>query len=268
MIRIENLAFGHGRRQVGRVERLDIHPGQVTVILGPNGVGKTTLFRTLLGLQEPLGGTVLIDDADLARHSRRERARSIAYVPQAHVSAFAFAVIDVVLMGRAPRLRAFEAPGRRDREAAQAALETLGAAALASRSYTEISGGERQLVLIARALAQETPYLVLDEPTSSLDYGNQHRMLGLISALARGGKGVILSTHQPDHALRIADQVVLIVSGDEIVVGAPDHVITVERLKAAYGLDVAIETTSNTGQSVIVPSAYADRRQTAGLDGV
>lgn len=267
MISVADLSFGHGRRQVGRLDRLDIPAGKVTVILGPNGVGKTTLFRTLLGLQKALAGTILVDGADLARRSRREIARTVAYVPQAHSAAFAFAVMDVVLMGRASRLPVFDAPGRQDREAARAALDALGVASLAHRPYTEISGGERQLVLIARALAQETPYLVLDEPTSSLDYGNQYRMLDLISGLARDGKGVILSTHQPDHALRIADQVVLMVTGDRIVTGPPAEVLVPERLKAAYGLEVAIRPLSDLGQDVIVPLGHPRRPWQAAASG-
>lgn len=259
MIRIDALCFGHGRRQVGRLDRLDIPTGSVSVILGPNGVGKTTLFRTLLGLQQPLAGTVSIDGIDLVRRSRQEIAQAIAYVPQAHAAAFAFTVIDMVLMGRAARLATYQAPGRLDYEAANAAIDTLGIAALTNRPYTEISGGERQLALIARALAQQTAYLVLDEPTSSLDYGNKYRMLDLVSALARAGKGIILSTHQPDHALRIADQVVLMTSGHDIAVGTPAEVLTPGRLKAAYGVDVAIKTLSEIGRDVIIPLGYAGR---------
>lgn len=259
MIGIENLTFGHGRKPVGRLDHLDIHPGKVTVILGPNGVGKTTLFRTLLGLQKPLSGRMLIDAADLARCTRREIARTIAYVPQAHAAAFAFTVMDLVLMGRASRLGAFEGPGHYDHMVAQTALELLGVASLAGRPYTEISGGERQLATIARALVQETPYLVLDEPTSSLDYGNQYRMLDLITGLAQKGKGVILSTHQPDHALRVADEVVLMVSGHDIEIGPPRSVLTPDRLRAAYGLDVAIRNLADLGRDVIVPLGHPNR---------
>ena len=256
MIRIENLGFGHGRRVVGNLSSLEVRTGQLTVILGPNGVGKTTLFRTMLGLQKPLSGHVFIDRIDLALLSRQEIAQQVAYVPQGNNSVFSFTVLDVVLMARAPRLAAFAAPGRHDRDVAMAALESTGIAPLADRLFTEISGGERQLTLIARALAQETDYLVLDEPTASLDYGNQYRILDLISGLARTGKGVILSTHQPDHALRVGDQMVLMVTGDDVRIGAPVEVLTPERLKAAYGLDVVIKTLPEIGLDVIIPLGH------------
>lgn len=256
MMRVENLGFGHGNRLVGTLPSLEVHPRQLTVILGPNGVGKTTLFRTMLGLQPALSGYVFIDRVDLVLSSRQEIARQVAYVPQGNSIVFSFRVLDVVLMARAPRLPAFAAPGRQDRAAAMAALEAVGIGHLAGRLYSEVSGGERQLALIARALAQETVYLVLDEPTASLDYGNQYRVLDLIADLARRGKGVILSTHQPDHALRLADQVVLMMPGGGIEIGAPGRVLTSERLKATYGLDVAIRNVPDIGRDVIIPLGY------------
>src|SRR5690606_3405219 len=177
MIRLDDLAFGHSRVAIGSKMSLSVHAGEVLAVLGPNGVGKTTLFRTILGLQRPLAGRVLVDGTDLAQCSRSEIASKIAYVPQAHGTLFPFRALDIVVMGRASRLTAFQQPGRRDRDLAFEAMARLGIQSLAHRPYTEISGGERQLVLIARALAQEASFLVLDEPTASLDYGHQLQVL-------------------------------------------------------------------------------------------
>jgi iron complex transport system ATP-binding protein len=157
---------------VGRGVSLAVGPGETLCLLGPNGSGKTTLFRALLGLLPAQGGRVRVGGDDLDRLSRREIANRMAYVPQAHAPPFPFAARDIVLMGRTARMGAFAAPGRADRAATDAAMERLGIGALADADYSRLSGGQRQLVLVARALAQEAPLLVMDEPTASLDFGN------------------------------------------------------------------------------------------------
>ena len=153
-------------------------------LLGPNGCGKTTLFKTMLGLLPPQGGGVWLDGQPLERLGRAAIARRVAYVPQAHAAHFPYAVLDMVVMGRTAHLGPFARPGPRDYAAASQALATLGIGALADADYTRISGGQRQLALIARALAQAAPLLVMDEPTASLDFGNQALVLRQIRALA------------------------------------------------------------------------------------
>ena len=249
----QDLAIGYRRRLVARDIALTLSAGEVLCLLGPNGAGKTTLFRTLLGLQPPLGGAVLIDGRPLAGLKPAEIARTMAYVPQAHVTEFSFTVLDVVLMGRTARLGPFASPGPADERVAHDKLAGLGIADLAGQDYTRISGGQRQLSLIARALAQETPILVLDEPTASLDFGNQTMVLGRIRELAAAGYGIVLSTHDPDHALLIATRVAVIADGGLRAVGTPQEVVTAEILSAIYNTDVRVEETES-GRRVCVPA--------------
>jgi iron complex transport system ATP-binding protein len=248
-----DLAIGYRGHLVGRDIALTLTPGEILCLLGPNGAGKTTLFRTLLGLQPPLGGSVLIDGMPLAGLPPAEIARRLAYVPQAHVTEFSFSVLDVVLMGRTARLKPFASPGAHDERIARQKLETLGIAELASHDYTRISGGQRQLALIARALAQEAPILVLDEPTASLDFGNQALVLARIRDLASHGFGIVLSTHDPDHALMVATRVAVIADGGLRAIGPPAEVVTAEMLSAIYRTEVLVEQTPS-GHRVCVPA--------------
>ena len=253
MLKVESLAFGFPGRTIGRDISFSLASGPAMCVLGPNGGGKTTLFRTLLGLQPALGGSVLIDGMPLAGLPPAEIARRLAYVPQAHVTEFSFTVLDVVLMGRTARLKAFATPGPADERIARDKLETLGIGELASHDYTRISGGQRQLVLIARALAQEAPILVLDEPTASLDFGNQALVLARIRDLAGHGFGIVLSTHDPDHALMVATRVAIIADGGLRAIGPPDEVITANMLSAVYRTEVLVEATPS-GRRVCVPA--------------
>ena len=251
----EGLAIGHGGVPLGRDLALSVGPGEILCLLGPNGCGKTTLFRTLLGLLPPLGGEVRLGDRPIAALRRAEIARRISYVPQAHAPPFPFEALEVVLMGRTARLGAFGQPGRADRDAAQAALDRLGIGALAGRDYSQLSGGQRQLVLIARALAQEAPLIVMDEPTASLDFGNQAQVLTEIAGLVHGagGQGVILSTHDPDQALALGARVALMQDGRIRAEGAAEAVLTGPALSAVYGVPVTVETTA-TGRRVCLPT--------------
>jgi iron complex transport system ATP-binding protein len=249
----QGLAFGYPGRPVGHDVDLAVGPGDVLCLLGPNGAGKTTLFRTLLGLLPVQGGTVRIDGMPLARMSYREIARRIAYIPQAHTPPFPYAVRDVVMMGRTAHLGPFESPGRPDHEAAGHALDLLGIADLADEDYTLISGGQRQLTLIARALAQETPLLVMDEPTASLDFGNQALVMRQVRRLSAQGFGLVLSTHNPDHAFACATRVALLHGGTVVVEGTPADALTPDRLGQVYGIAVTIERLAD-GRTVCAPA--------------
>lgn len=253
MLAVENLCFGFPGRTVGREVGFVLADGEVLCVLGPNGSGKTTLFRTLLGLLAPQAGAIALDGAPLARLPRDAIARRIGYVPQAHAGYFAYSVREMVLMGRTAHLGAFGAPGLQDRARADSALEMLGIAALAERPFTEISGGERQLTLIARALAQEAGLLVMDEPTASLDFGNQVRVLERIRQLAAHGISVLFSTHDPDHAFLCAQRALLIADGRALALGPPREVIRSDTLARLYGVSVNIVETAG-GAHTCVPS--------------
>lgn len=248
-----DLAIGYGGRALIAGIDLAVEPGGILCVLGPNGAGKTTLFRTLLGLMPAVGGAILVDGQPLSRLPRAELARHLSHVPQAHSAVFSFTVLDIVLMGRTAHLGPFTSPGPRDREAALNALRALGIADLADALYTAISGGQRQLVLIARALAQDTRYVVMDEPTASLDFGNQVLVLKTIRALARErGKGVVLSTHDPDHVLAVADRAAVLGEGRVLACGTPAEVVTAERLSSVYSVPIDVET-ATSGARICVP---------------
>jgi iron complex transport system ATP-binding protein len=235
-----DLEYGYRGRVVGSGIDLALAAGEVTCLLGPNGSGKTTLLKTLLGLLPPLAGRVTLDGRDLHQWPARERARRLAYVPQATASDFEFTVLEVVQMGRTAHRGAFSAPGRRDREASVAALERLGIGALAERPLGAVSGGERQLALIARALATEAPVVVLDEPTASLDFGNQSRVLGEILRLRAAHIAIVLCTHDPDHAFRVASRALLLRKGKLLAHGEVGEILVAQNLSRLYGVTVHV----------------------------
>jgi iron complex transport system ATP-binding protein len=252
------LDFGFPGHTVGRGLSCALDAGEVVCLLGPNGSGKSTLMRTLLGLQARLGGEVALEGRDLASWSAAERARRLAWVPQAADSYFDFSLREMVEMGRTAHRGVFAGPGAKDREIAGSVLERLGISALADRPVHAVSGGERQLALIARALATEAGYLVMDEPTANLDYGNQARVLEEIARLKEAGIGVLVSTHHPEHAFRIADRVLLLARGALVARGPTQATLTSEALSALYGRPIEVATVTLAGggsHRVCVPAS-------------
>lgn len=238
-IETSGLAIGYPQKPVGRDITLRLAEGEILCLLGPNGSGKSTLLKTLLGLLPARAGQVRVLGRPLAEWPRRELARRLGYVPQAHSGEFPFTVEEIVLMGRSSHLSRYAVPGPHDRQVAHECLATLGIEALAQEPFTQISGGERQLALIARALAQQPSILIMDEPTASLDFGNQLRVLEKIRKLKQEGLAILLCTHQPEHAARLADRVALFRDGALHATGAPQALLTAPRLAWLYGLEEA-----------------------------
>ncbi|NGM83877.1 ABC transporter ATP-binding protein [Paenibacillus sp. 7124] len=248
-IRAENLAFQykHGRPVFSDISFEAASP-DIVCILGPNGTGKSTLLKCLVNQHNPTKGQVYYDDKPVHSYSARQLAARIAYIPQSHAPAFPFSVLDVVTMGRTAHFRYLGAPGKKDRMIALENLHFLGIDRLADKQYTEISGGERQLVMIAAALTQEPQILLLDEPTSHLDFGNQFRFLQIVKTLKHKGIGIIMTSHFPDHALEVADYTAVMNHGGLVHFGKPNAVVTESNMEKLYDIPVKMIEVSGNGR--------------------
>jgi len=226
---------------------------EVLCILGPNGIGKSTLIRCLANLNPLCAGSIRLHDRDVRSLNHRDVAKIVGYVPQAHEIVFPFPVREFVLMGRAPHLELFSSPGKDDFAKADEAIDLVGIRKIADKPVNEISGGEYQLAMIARALAQEPEVLLLDEPTSHLDFGNQIRVLEIIDRLASNGLSVIMSSHFPDHAFLTSNNVAIMQHGSFMAYGLAEDVVTEENLKQTYGVEVSITYSHDVERQVCVP---------------
>jgi iron complex transport system ATP-binding protein len=255
---IESLTFRYPSRvetvRVFEDVSLALVPGEVLVLLGPNGTGKSTLLKCMAGLLRPQQGRILLDGVDLATLKPSRLARRVGYVPQSNMSTFPFKVREVVVMGRAPHLNTLESPSTEDVAVATQMMEETGITHLAERSCHQISAGEWQLVLIARALTQQPDVLLFDEPTAHLDIGNQVRILDSIRRLSRRGFTIVMASHVPDHAFMAGDRVAILKDRRLMALGRPDDVITPETLCRAYGVDVRVaDLHAEVGRRVCVP---------------
>ncbi len=234
-LQVKDLHAGYGKTEIVHGVSFEAKKGEFTCIIGGNGCGKTTMLKSILGLLKPMSGSVLVDGKNTTSMSEKERAQKFAYIPQAHTPPFPFSVADVVIMGRTPYINRLAVVSDEDRRIGYAAISELGIENIANKVYTELSGGQQQLVLIARALAQEPDFLIMDEPTASLDFGNQQMVLNRMKGLSQRGTGVIMVTHDPDHALFCADRVMAMDEGKIIGDGSPEEVMTNECLQEIYG---------------------------------
>ena len=253
-IEVKDLSFSYGNRPVLHNISFCVGKGEFLSILGPNGVGKSTLFRCMLGLLSGYTGQVLVDGVDARTFSTREAARHIAYIPQSSRSIFNYSVFDIVLMGRTSGLATFRSPGQKDKALCHWAMEKVGITHLADRCFHRLSGGELQLVLIARALVQKAPILMLDEPTANLDFGNQLLVLEQARSLAREGYTVIQTTHHPEQSYMFSDRILAIQKGRVLAEGDPKEVLTGETLHALYGVDVDVVSLYGDKARICIPT--------------
>jgi len=263
LIKVEEVTFGYTEKRVLNDISFTIAEGEIVTLLGPNGCGKSTLIKIMLGLFRPDKGNIFFNGENIHRVGSKSLAREIAYVPQIHKSSFPYTVMDIVLMGRIPHKTFFFRYSNNDIGIAHDALERLSIVHLADRAYTEISGGERQLTLIARALAQGAKTFIMDEPASGLDYGNQLRLLEQIIKLSREGYTFIKSTHSPEHALWVADRAIMIKNGGIMADGRCDDIISAGNLFHLYNARVNV-LKLNGSLRVCVPETICGCREFGG----
>lgn len=250
-IELKNVSFSYGAVPTLHDVSFAVPQGALVAVLGPNGAGKSTLFRCILRFLKPSAGTIRLCGEDTASIDRRRLAKLAAYIPQSSTPVFNYTVEDTVLMGTTGALSALQAPSRSERERCARALELLGISDLAQRGIAQLSGGERQLALIARALVQDARVLIMDEPTANLDYGNQRRVMQQVRALADGGYTILLSTHNPEHTLHYATQVLALQDGRVIADGATADTLTPELLARLYGIRAEVRRID--GHAVLIP---------------
>ena len=261
ILEVCDLACGYNRDHIVQDHiSFQMKDHEICCILGPNGVGKTTLFKTIMQFLRPLGGSIRMDGQDLSKWGPRQLAKHVAYVAQNHVPPFPYITEDVVMLGRVSSTGYFRRPTDTDRQIVEEAMKDMGVEHLRDRVYTDISGGERQLVMLARALAQQPRLLVLDEPIAELDYGNQVRVLRKICELRDRGYAIIMTTHAPDHAFLCNAVVVLLQRTKPALFGTAERIVTEKNLRDAYGIQVQITETYNENGMIRTCSPLMNRR--------
>ncbi|NLW71031.1 MAG: ABC transporter ATP-binding protein [Eubacteriaceae bacterium] len=255
VLSIEKATFSYnGTDEIFTDLSYTMESNEVFCILGPNGIGKTTLLKSLMNLHPLKSGVIKIDGNDLRNIGQRQLAKLMSFIPQTTQFTFPYKVLDVVLMGRTPHLNAMSQPSREDYQKSMEAIELLGIKDLIFRPVTQLSGGQLQLVMLARAIAQEAKFLLLDEPTNHLDYGKQMQTLSIIKAMKERNVGMIMTSHNPDHAFLACDKVAIMNRGQFTSVGTPDEVVTKKNLKEIYGIDVdIIEYEGSLKRKVCIP---------------
>jgi iron complex transport system ATP-binding protein len=241
MFEVENITVCYGKKQILHDVNIQISKGRVVCLLGPNGSGKTTLFKALMGMLPLTAGTIKLDGKAINTYNSKDFAKKVGYVPQLHIPTFPFTVIDIVCTGRIAHNTIFSGCTVEDSEIADTMLDRLGIYKLRDKVYTEISGGERQMVLIARAMAQQPEFIIMDEPTAHLDYGNQIRTIERISRMTNEKMGVIFTTHNPEHPLHCADDVIALNNGTIEGIGYPQNIISSGMIRRLYDVDVVID---------------------------
>lgn len=256
ILEVKNLGYQYyNSRRIFHDVNFQLDKGQVISILGRNGAGKSTLLNCLANLYKPTTGEIFLEGKDMRNLPLNQVSRLIGYVPQVHYPVYAYSVRNFVVMGRTPYIRAFSSPGRRDYEKVDQVLEKLKISHLADKAYTEISGGERQQVTIARALVQEPKVILLDEPTAHLDYGNQIRTVKMIKELSDEGFGVIMTTHNPDHVLMMGGLAGVLEPDGVLEFGRSEDILTEDRLSELYDVKLRLLHIDELGRDTCVAAA-------------
>lgn len=242
LLELQNVRGGYGSGDIVKGVTCCADQGDVLCLVGPNGCGKTTLFRMMLGSIPISAGSIRIDGRNTRELTPKQLANLVAYIPQYHTPIFDYTVLDVVMMGRASHFSAFDTPKAVDREAAFAALAKINALHLANKKYTALSGGQRQLILIARAICQSAKVFVMDEPAANLDYANHQLLMEVIKDLAGQGYCVVMSTHSPEHPVSIGTKVLMMKEGTVAAFGDPKAVITPANLESVYDIEMDVVT--------------------------
>lgn len=253
---VNDLTFSYPstRRKVLDSISLSLHKGEILCILGPNGAGKTTLLNCMAGLLKPQSGSIRLCGRQLSDIKEKEIAALVGFVPQLHTPSFDYRVLDFVLMGRAPKTGTFSRPSAADEALCMDVLKSMGIDHLAEKSYLNLSGGERQQLLIARAIVQEPEVILFDEPTAHLDFGNQQRVLKRVRQMAEDGFSVVITTHNPDHALLLGDQAAIVTRDGKVLQGTSEEILTEEMLKEVYGIDLKLTYIEELGRKAcLVP---------------
>lgn len=253
-MKIDNLSFAYGDHNVLNSINFFAEYGEFLSVLGPNGVGKSTLFRCMLGLLKPTDGFVTIDGTNIEDIGETELAKKIAYIPQSHSPVFNFSVADMVLMGTTAQTGRFSSPDEKERRIAEDAMERLEISHLRDRGYGNISGGERQMVLIARAIAQQAKILIMDEPSANLDFGNKVRVMNTVKKLSKDGYAIIQSTHDPDQAFLYSDKILALHDGQVLEWGAPKDIMNSNLISKLYNVEVEICSLNEDKIRVCIPS--------------
>lgn len=257
MIEIRDLCFSYGTREVLKNVSFCAQSGEVLSVLGPNAVGKSTLFSCILRLLTPKHGEILIDGKSIADMSTKVLAQKIAFIPQSHNPVFNYSVFDMALMGATAQLGTFANPGKAQNEAVERALERLGILHLKDRGYLQLSGGERQLTLIARALVQNAKILLMDEPSASLDFGNRLRVMKNLRDLAAEGYCIIQSTHDPEQAYLYSDRILALYDGEVLAHGRPKDIFDASLISKLYGVAVEVCALHDDAARVCIPKGVS-----------
>ncbi len=252
ILEVKDLSFRYTERIIFHDVSFSLDQGEVLSILGANGAGKSTLLNCIANLFRPVSGEIRLEGRPMSGMTMNEVAKIIGYVPQIHTPSFAYTVREFTVMGRTPYIRTFSKPSDEDYRIADEALERMHISHLRDKAYTEISGGERQQVTIARVIAQKPKLILLDEPTAHLDYGNQYRVVRMVKDLAREGYTLVMTTHNPDHAIILDGKVAILNRDGTLRVGSVEDTLTAETLSDLYGMKVKITYDEEAGRNICI----------------